>query len=586
MARKLMKGSEAMAEAAIRNGCRYFFGYPITPQTEIPEYFSERMFEEEVNGCFLQAESELAAINMVYGAASTGARVLTSSSSPGISLKQEGISTLCAAELPCVIYNVMRSGPGIAGIQASQGDYFQATKGGGHGDYHVIVFAPSSVQEAVDCIGKAFDLADAYRMPAMICADGMIAQMMEPAELPAMQEYHVDKEKKWWAATGFDPKAPEGQRANVSSTYTGVEEMDELQARLQGKYALIQEKEALFETYNMDHARCFYEEVFHFAEKEYGPENIVSAVMHADELNTAVSEQLGYPVYHYHLHVVALPVVEKEIRYSKRCKDPELVGKVKEVIHQISHSKKWASQKAPDEDGKSRIVKSYSLLQDRFFEHMRDAGFEDFERGERGSTAQHLSVTEYKVKKETERLENLQVTAKVMEDGIDLLTQQTEEAQKEADKAQARVVKLVPKMEKIEDLARKYTSDADQVLPQPDVLESAKSYREKKAMPLYRKIISVLRNLFDKYLTLKHDYEDLQRKYEREIDSGEQLKKTIKTLREEKDSQSGIVAKFYALCRGLGKEYIESQAMGILEREAQERQQKKLAHKRHERDAR
>ncbi len=253
MARKLMKGSEAMAEAAIRNGCRYFFGYPITPQTEIPEYFSERMFEEEVNGCFLQAESELAAINMVYGAASTGARVLTSSSSPGISLKQEGISTLCAAELPCVIYNVMRSGPGIAGIQASQGDYFQATKGGGHGDYHVIVFAPSSVQEAVDCIGKAFDLADAYRMPAMICADGMIAQMMEPAELPAMQEYHVDKEKKWWAATGFDPKAPEGQRANVSSTYTGVEEMDELQARLQGKYALIQEKEALFETYNMDH---------------------------------------------------------------------------------------------------------------------------------------------------------------------------------------------------------------------------------------------------------------------------------------------------------------------------------------------
>ena len=335
-----------------------------------------------------------------------------------------------------------------------------------------------------------------------------------------------------------------------------------------------------------DYAIRFYWEVYRFAQKEYGPENIVSAVMHADELNTAVSEQLGYPVYHYHLHVVALPVVEKKVRYSKRCKDPELVGKVKEVVHQISHSKKWASQKATGEDGKTYLVKSYSLLQDRFFEHMRDAGFEDFERGERGSTAQHLSVTEYKVMKETERLENLQVTAKVMEDGIDLLTQQTEEAQQKADKAQARVDKLVPKMEKIEELARKYTNDADQVLPQPDVLESAKSYREKKAMPLYRKIISVLRNLFDKYLTLKHDYEDLQRKYDREIESGNQMKKTIKNLNEEKDSQSVIVAKFYALCRGFGKEYIESQVMGVLEREDQERQQKKLARKRHERDAR
>jgi len=335
-----------------------------------------------------------------------------------------------------------------------------------------------------------------------------------------------------------------------------------------------------------EYARDFYEEVFRFAQKEYGPENIVSAVMHADELNTAVSEQLGYPVYHYHLHVVALPVVEKEIRYSKRCKDPELVGKVKEVIHQISHSKKWASPKVTDEDGKTHLVKSYSLLQDRFFEHMRDAGFEDFERGERGSTAQHLSVTEYKVKKEAERLENLETTVVFMENSIDFLDKQTEEAQQKADKAQARVDKLVPKMEKIEDLARKYTNDADQVLPQPDVLESAKSYREKKAMPLYRKIISVLRNLFNNYLDLKHDYEDLQRKYEREIDSGEQMKKTIKNLHAEKASQSVIVAKFYALCRGFGKEYIESQAMGVLEREDQERQQKKLARKRHERDAR
>ena len=335
-----------------------------------------------------------------------------------------------------------------------------------------------------------------------------------------------------------------------------------------------------------DYACWFYEEVFRFVQKEYGPENIVSAVMHADELNTALTEQSGHPVYHYHMHIVALPVVDKEILWTKRCKDPALIGTVKEVIHQISHSKKWASKKETDENGHTQIIKSYSLLQDRFFEHMREAGFEDFERGERGSTAQHLSVTEFKVKKETERLNNLETTVAFMENSIRFLEGQTEEAQKKADKAQARVDKLVPKMEQIEDLARKYTNDADQVLPPPDVLESAKSYREKKAMPLYRKIIGVLRNLFSKYLTLKHDYEDLQRKYKREIDSGKQMKKTIKRLNEEKDSQSAIVAKFYALCRGFGKEYIESQAMGILEREAMERQQKKLARKRYDRDAR
>ena len=299
-----------------------------------------------------------------------------------------------------------------------------------------------------------------------------------------------------------------------------------------------------------EYACRFYEEAFHFAQKEYGQENIVSAVMHADELNTALTEQLGHSVYHYHMHVVALPVVDKEVLWTKRCKDPALVGTVKEVIHQISHSKKWASPKITDENGHTQIIKSYSLLQDRFFAHMRDAG------------------TEFKVKKAAERLENLETTVAFMENSISFLEGQTEEAQKKADKAQARVDKLVPKMEQIEDLARKYTNDADQVLPPPDVLESAKSYREKKAMPLYRKIIGVMRNLFDKYLTLKHDYEDLQGKYEREIDSGNQMKKTIKRLNEEKDSQSGIVAKFYALCRGFGEEYIESQAMGILEREA------------------
>ena len=254
MAKKLMKGSEAIAEAAIRNGCRFFFGYPITPQTEIPEYFSERMFEEDVNGCFLQAESEVAAINMVYGAACTGVRAMTSSSSPGISLKQEGISSICAAELPCLIVNVMRGGPGIGSIQAGQGDYYQAVKGGGHGDYQVIVFAPSSVQEAIDCIGKAFDLADKYRMPAMLCADGIIAQMMEPVELPEMKEYHVDPAQKPWATPGFDPKNPVGQRADITSLYVETEELDVLHERLQATYAKVKANEIQYEAYNMDNA--------------------------------------------------------------------------------------------------------------------------------------------------------------------------------------------------------------------------------------------------------------------------------------------------------------------------------------------
>lgn len=254
MAKKLMKGSEAIAEAAIRNGCRFFFGYPITPQTEIPEYFSERMFEEDVKGCFLQAESEVSAINMVYGAATTGVRAMTSSSSPGISLKQEGISSLCAAELPCVIVNVMRGGPGIGSIQAGQGDYYQAVKGGGHGDYHLIVFAPSSVQEAIDCMGKAFDLADKYRTPAMICADGIIAQMMEPVELPEMKEYKVDPAKKPWAATGYDCKNPVGQRADITSLYVETEELDVLHERLQATYRVIEANEVQYEAYNMDKA--------------------------------------------------------------------------------------------------------------------------------------------------------------------------------------------------------------------------------------------------------------------------------------------------------------------------------------------
>lgn len=251
MALTLMKGSEAIAEAAIRAGCRYFFGYPITPQTEIPEYMSARM--PEIGGCFLQAESEVGAINMVYGAAGTGERVLTSSSSPGVSLKQEGISYIAGAKLPCVIMNVMRGGPGLGSIQAGQADYFQATKGGGHGDYHLIVFAPASVQEAIDIMSVAFDASDKYCCPAMILADGMICQMMEPVVLPEMMDYKVDLEKKPWAANGHGFSKPAG-RSIVNSMYIQTEDLTVHNENLQAMYREIEANEVRFESYNMENA--------------------------------------------------------------------------------------------------------------------------------------------------------------------------------------------------------------------------------------------------------------------------------------------------------------------------------------------
>ena len=180
MAKELWKGNEAIAEAAIRAGCRYFFGYPITPQNEIPEYFARHMPEH--GGCYLQAESEVAAVNMAYGAAGCGVRVMTSSSSPGISLKQEGISYLAGAELPVVIVNMMRGGPGLGSIAPAQSDYFQATRGGGNGDYRTVVLAPATIQEITDFTQEAFDIADLYRIPVLVLADGMIGQMMEAVE--------------------------------------------------------------------------------------------------------------------------------------------------------------------------------------------------------------------------------------------------------------------------------------------------------------------------------------------------------------------------------------------------------------------
>ena len=241
----LMKGNEAIAEAAIKAGCRFFFGYPITPQNQIPEYMSKRM--PEIGGCFLQAESEVAAINMVYGASGAGARVMTSSSSPGISLKQEGISYMACAELPAVIVNMVRGGPGLGSIQPAQSDYFQMTKGGGHGDYKLIVFAPDSVQEAVDLTYSAFDTADKYRTPVVILGDGMIGQMMEPVEMP---EEIAELPEKPWATTG----CAKGERRIINSLYIEPDVMEKVNLRLQEKYNTIARNETRWEEYFMEDA--------------------------------------------------------------------------------------------------------------------------------------------------------------------------------------------------------------------------------------------------------------------------------------------------------------------------------------------
>ncbi len=242
----LMKGNEAIAEAAIRAGCRHYFGYPITPQTEVAAYMAKRM--PKIGGTFLQAESEISAINMVYGVAGTGKRVMTSSSSPGISLKQEGISYIAGADLPALIVNVQRGGPGLGGIQPSQSDYFQSVKGGGHGDYRMIVLTPESVQEMADMTALAFELAEKYRMPAMLLSDGTLGQMMEPVELPEESNNTIEMP---WAVTGT-----EGKREHniINSLYLKPEILEEKNIERYERYKFIEENEVRYESFMMDDA--------------------------------------------------------------------------------------------------------------------------------------------------------------------------------------------------------------------------------------------------------------------------------------------------------------------------------------------
>jgi 2-oxoglutarate ferredoxin oxidoreductase subunit alpha len=238
-----MKGNEAMAEAAIRAGCKAFFGYPITPQTELSAYMAKYM--EKSGGIFLQAESEIAAVNMVYGAASTGKRAMTSSSSPGISLKAEGISYLAGSDLPAVIINVQRGGPGLGSIQPAQQDYWQATHAMGHGDFHILVFAPASVQEMVDLIIEAFDRADEYRMPAMILADGLLGQMMEPVSFP--DEVKTDKfDKSDWACTGHKMQR---DHHIVNSLYIEADKCEAVVKKRYERYAVVEKNVHMAESY-------------------------------------------------------------------------------------------------------------------------------------------------------------------------------------------------------------------------------------------------------------------------------------------------------------------------------------------------
>ena len=248
MAKVLMKGNEAIGEAAIRAGCKNYFAYPITPQSEVAEYLSKRM--PEVDGVFVQGESEVAVGYMIFGAAATGERVMTTSSSPGVSLMSEAISYIAGARCPAVFVNIMRGGPGLGGILPSQGDYFQATKGGGHGDYHLLVMAPDGVQEAVEMVMQAFPLAEKYRGPVMIMGDGLIGQMMEPVEFP--DDLYVEPvNKDEWATNGMDTRGSDTKNI-VKSLFLDSKELNDHNLLLKAQYERMKKEEVRFEAYNLD----------------------------------------------------------------------------------------------------------------------------------------------------------------------------------------------------------------------------------------------------------------------------------------------------------------------------------------------
>lgn len=320
MERNLMKGNEALAEATIRSGCKCFFGYPITPQTEISAYMAKRM--PKVGGVFLQAESEIAAINMVYGCAAAGVRCMTSSSSPGISLKSEGVSYIAGAELPCVIVNVMRGGPGLGGIQPSQSDYWQATKALGHGDFQLLVFAPASVQEMADLISFAFDSADKYRMPAMILADGLLGQMMEPVVFPDENIHETSDDEKPWAANGHGGKRPHNV---VNSLYLQAEELERHNIERFQRYEQVKDE--------MHMAECYLTEDADIVVTAYGS----AARLAKSAVDSARSQGIRAGLVR---PITLWPFPEKEIRES--CKNAGKVLCVEMSMGQMTDDVKLA----------------------------------------------------------------------------------------------------------------------------------------------------------------------------------------------------------------------------------------------------
>ena len=330
-----------------------------------------------------------------------------------------------------------------------------------------------------------------------------------------------------------------------------------------------------------DFAKQFYTDAYKSAIEIVGGEQYIqSAVMHADERNRAMSEALGEDVYHYHLHVVYVPVVQKEVRWTKRCKDKSLVGKVKETIMQVSMSKKWASKPAVDDvtgeplltaKGKPVLRKSYSVLQDDFFRAMRNAGYDDLERGERGSSEEHLTVTQFKVERERERLAQLQAATVLAQAEAEKRKKEADAAEKKAAQAKAKLDDVAPLLKGIEKLAADYSDDPERTLPEAGPLESARAYREKKAKPLWEKIVKVLRSVYRAYFDLKSSFEQLQRAYDREVSKNSSLSARIYEVCAERDSLKGQVRDYERVRRAIGPE----QADRILEVAHQQEQAEK-----------
>ena len=330
-------------------------------------------------------------------------------------------------------------------------------------------------------------------------------------------------------------------------------------------------------------AKQFYEDAYKAAVQIVGGEQyILSAVMHADEINRAMTEALGREVYHYHLHVVYVPVVEKQILWSKRCKDKALVGKVKETVMQVSRSKKWASKPLLDDagkpalqkNGKPVLKKSYSVLQDDFFEHMRSAGYDDVERGERGSSEEHLTVTQFKTEREQERLAQLQEVSALAQVEADKKNKEAASAEKKAAQARAKLDDVAPLLKGMEKLAADFSDDSERTLPEAGPLESAKSYREKKAKPLWEKIVKVLRSVYRAYFDLKSRFERLQSAYDREVSKNGSLSTRIYEVCAERDGLKGQVRDYERVRRAIGPEQADRILEAAYQQEQVEKEQK------------